>query len=126
MDNSTAQPLVHVDGPHKPPKALPNLYALGLGYGLMVGGALKIGEEGVRVDGVGAYHTWVGDLVFRGMQKASPALVWKQPIEAVDRAATKAWKPFERRHLSLDVVFTILCFVVKLWWLAGLAPSSRL
>jgi hypothetical protein len=126
MDNSTAQPLVHFDGPHKPPKTLPNLFALGLGYGLTSGGALKIGEEGVRVDGVGAYHTWVGDLVFRGMQKSVPAPVSKPPAEAVDQDAIKKLKPLIWKYLSPDVVFAIVCLAVKWRRLVGLSLSSKL
>jgi len=77
MDNCTAQPFVHLHGLDKAPKTLPNLFALGLGYGLTVGGAMKIGEEDVRIDGLGGYHSWVGDLVFRGMRTTESTPAWK-------------------------------------------------
>lgn len=78
MDNCTAQPFVHLDGLDKAPKTLPNLFALGLGYGLMAGGAMKLGEEYIRIDGLGGYHSWVGDLVFRGMRNSGVAFRSKQ------------------------------------------------
>jgi hypothetical protein len=77
MDNVTGQPFVHVDGPDKPATTLPNLFALGLGYGLMAGGAMQVGEPEIRIDGQGQYHTWIGQLVFSGMQKAEVAPVWQ-------------------------------------------------
>lgn len=105
MDNSTAQPFVRIDGNGKPPKTLPNLFGLGLGYGLMVGGAMKIGEEGVRIDGLAGYHTWVGDLVFRGMQKAEDVPVQKQ--------------------ISLNASFFVISLILKFLFLMGFRSSFR-
>merc|ERR1719356_1339765 len=70
MDNATGQIFVHLNGKDSAPTTLPNLYGIGLGYGLKPGGAAQMGEPGVRIDGQGQYHTWNGQLVLDGMLAA--------------------------------------------------------
>ena len=58
MDNSTAQLSCMLSDDCVP---LPNVFGLGLGFGLQSGGDLKIGEpRGVRIDGQAQYHSWLG------------------------------------------------------------------
>merc|ERR1712187_655321 len=116
MDDFTAQPFVHLEGPDKPPSTLPNLYALGLGYGLFSGGAMKTGDAGVRLDGIGGYHTWIGDLVFRGMQKTNVSHGRKEFNFDTESA--------HKRH-SLNLIFLIASFAAKCWRLINASFATK-
>jgi len=132
MDDFTAQPYVHLEGPGRPPSTLPNLYALGLGYGLFSGGAMKTGDAGVRLDGIGGYHTWIGDLVFRGMQKAEVPHGWKDialdikvvhkrsSLQVIPKAeVSHGWKDLARytrsvhERIRLHAIFLVASYAMK-------------
>ena len=95
MNNSTSQ--LSVKAPQSSSlgersSQLPNVFGAGLGFGLKAGGELKIGEQGVRIDGQAQYHSWVGVMNLNGMAKSTLLTVLAKPEEALLCAVlTHAW-----------------------------------
>ena len=95
MNNSTSQ--LSVKAPQSSSlgersSQLPNVFGAGLGFGLKAGGELKIGEQGVRIDGQAQYHSWIGVMNLNGMAKSTLPTVLAKPEEALLCAVlTHAW-----------------------------------